>query len=265
MNLPLLQRDLIRKPIVWLRVASLGLLLGTALLLLGQSRAAWELPIWMQIVVYGSLLSGMVGIMAQKWAKWLSVRMALASATLLCLAVMGWWSRGFPWALVIEHTLFWTTPIWLWMAISGKNWTVGARVATALTFIGHGTYALGFPFGVPDGFTEMTTRILPISHAAALDFLFVAGVLDMVVALAILFPKAGKYALLYAAAWGLITAFARPVSYIEWSDWAGTTFRWSPEMLIRLTHGLTPLAIYLAEFYQPETSVSQPQSTQGDF
>ena len=84
------------------------------------------------------------------------------------------------------------------------------KVALSVTFIAHGLFAIGFIY-YPANFVDMTIGILGVTESQAKVFLSVAGVLDVIVAILIYFPKTTKIALSYALIWGLLTALARVV------------------------------------------------------
>lgn len=126
-----------------------------------------------------------------------------------------------------------------------RRWLLVAKGAIALTFIGHGLYALGY-FPVPGHFVYMTTAILGVSDSGARDFLFVIGVLDLVAVVLLFVPKFDTYALLYCILWGFLTALARPVAYIQ----PGPVFWISVhqslyEFFVRLPHFILPLCTLL--------------------
>jgi hypothetical protein len=84
------------------------------------------------------------------------------------------------------------------------------KVALSVTFIAHGLFAIGFIY-YPANFVDMTIGILGLTETQAKVFLTIAGILDIIVALLIYYPKTIKIALIYALIWGLLTAFARVV------------------------------------------------------
>lgn len=155
---------------------------------------------------------------------------------------------GYQSAQWIEHTAQILMPIlavWIQQTNESNNfWQWVAKMAIALTFIGHGLYAMGY-FPVPGNFVYMTHTILGTSDAASKDFLYVAGVLDLIVAVALFVPRADRYALLYCAFWGFLTALARPVVYILpnhlfWLTVHQTLF----EFVVRIPHFMLPLLVF---------------------
>jgi hypothetical protein len=66
--------------------------------------------------------------------------------------------------------------------------------------------------------------------------------MDLLVCMLVWWPRTARYALGYAACWGILTAIARVWAYAEPGD-ITTWVRWLPETLVRLPHGLIPLAL----------------------
>ncbi len=138
--------------------------------------------------------------------------------------------------------------------------TVGtAIVAVILTFAGHGSYALGI-WPTPAGFHAMTAVILKTEYQTTRAFLHVAGLLDFFVCLGILVPAIRRQSALYAAIWGLLTSFARPVAGMSLGlrFWGADHF--IHEALLRAPHCLVPLYLFLL-WYRPR----QAGSHESDF
>jgi hypothetical protein len=93
-----------------------------------------------------------------------------------------------------------------------------------------------------------------VSQSAALELLKVAGCLDFVVAAgALAAPRLGRFGsamLLYAAAWGIVTAMARVWSFFRWDLAFERLAQWLHETAVRLPHGLVPLLMLLVLMQQ---------------
>ena len=133
------------------------------------------------------------------------------------------------------------------------------KAAISATFMAHGLFALGIIY-YPANFVDMTTGILSLTESQAKVFLTTAGILDVITAALLYFPKTIKIALSYALIWGLITALARVVYGFN-ADLIGASIHDSLYGTIyRLPHGLTAGIILLIllqlSFYQasPETA-----------
>jgi hypothetical protein len=149
----------------------------------------------------------------------------------------------------IEQSLQWGSPFLLLAAytpaVAPKTLDWLMRWAIALTFCGHGLYAIGF-YPVPGNFQEMMMAGLSVSNQQALQFLKLAGILDFLAAGLLLLPFAqwAKWGLYYTIIWGALTAFARIWSYSSLYSLQGLTEQWLPESLSRGVHFLVPLALF---------------------
>ena len=127
------------------------------------------------------------------------------------------------------------------------DWTV--RILTALTFIGHGWYAIGYYFPRPALFTEMTMAILQVNQGDAEVFLVIMGVLDVMAALLLLlrWKRLDKVAIGYCVIWGFLTALARIWAHF-YPAWIGDVlWQWGPEFVLRFPHFFLPLALWYGQ------------------
>lgn len=127
--------------------------------------------------------------------------------------------------------------------LSASRVLAAIRVAVACTFAGHGLKALGL-YPVPGEWITMTMLGTGLSETHAFRFLEFAGLLDFVVAAAVLLPwiRLDRAAFAYAAAWGLLTALARPAAFVRWDNLADGSAQWLHEAVMRLPHAALPLA-----------------------
>ena len=182
---------------------------------------------------------------------------------LLGFAALSWLDSGLKSAMFIEYASQFMGPMVLVYAARTDAFDGAAgylaRMAIALTFIGHGAFALGW-YGVPGHFLTMTMNILGVEQEMAIRLLFVAGVFDMVVAgwvvLGIFRPGTDQVALMYAALWGTLTAIARMWSGLEDGMVLTGLESWLHETLIRFIHGGLPLALYLVQLNHGEETKS---------
>ena len=116
------------------------------------------------------------------------------------------------------------------------------KIAIAMTFAGHGLYAIGF-HPVPGHFIDMTISILGVSESQARALILGAGILDLLAAASLFVPSLFRPALVYAACWGFLTAAARPVSlyFLDGDTW--NQAYWFVEALCRVPHFALPLAV----------------------
>ena len=180
-------------------------------------------------------------------SRWLYLGAALSAFGMLFYGLGAYLEKGYQSAQWMEYAAQTAMPL-LAIALTTTSqyrlWLRVAKVAIALTFVGHGLYALGF-FPLPGNFVYMTTQILGISDESARDLLWVAGIVDLAVAFLLFVPRVDRYALLYCVVWGFLTALARPVTYLLpnhlfWLTVHQTIF----EFLVRVPHFMLPLVAY---------------------
>ena len=170
-----------------------------------------------------------------------------AAFCLLLYGLLRWSDADFKFAMLLEHSLQWGTPLLL--VLYGRMqlsiWGSLAAILIAFTFIGHGMYALGF--GVPQNneFVNMTMRLLGVDRHGALIFLRIAGILDFLAPALLWFPRSRIPAAAYAAFWGLLTAFARIAAYWTPAENFYGMHPWIAEAIVRLPHGLVPFSLML--------------------
>ncbi|HLC32001.1 MAG TPA: hypothetical protein VJK51_05025 [Candidatus Nanoarchaeia archaeon] len=95
------------------------------------------------------------------------------------------------------------------------------RIALAGEFIGHGVFAVQ----AKTRFVEMLTLTTGIANPLATKLIILIGILDILVGIgALLFPF--RLLLVWATAWGFLTALARPLAgdpiwdFVErWANW----------------------------------------------
>lgn len=156
--------------------------------------------------------------------------------------------------MLIEHGGQFLMPILLILALKlGPRHPVTlntAIIAVTLTFAGHGAYALGL-WPTPANYFAMTKVILGFDREAATIFLFIAGVMDYLLCVGLLIPKLRRVSALYAVAWGLLTALARPVAgmSVDLNFWGADQF--IHEAVLRAPHFMIPL--YLLVLWHPDS------------
>ncbi|PXA05759.1 hypothetical protein DDZ13_02505 [Coraliomargarita sinensis] len=232
-------QDLLERPLEWLTgmswesysAHSEGFIL-TMQRTMGMLFLAAALPCW---YVRGSrrrLVNGLV---------------LAAGLFLFVYGLLRWSDADFRIAMLLEQSLQWGAPLLLMLygRVRDSRWTALAALLIAATFIGHGCYALGLSVPQNHEFVNMTMRALSLGRPGALIFLHAVGVLDFLVPVLFWVPKLRLYALAYAAFWGLLTAFARIFSYWTPAEDFYGMHPWVAETIVRLPHGLIPLALLL--------------------
>lgn len=147
------------------------------------------------------------------------------------------------WAgLFLEQTMQWATPLFLLWFVSGAGRLIlpALKVCIAMTFVGHGLFAVGY-HQTPGSFIAMVTHLTPIeSWESAVGFLNVVGILDFVVAAGLFIPRLSIYCLWYCTLWGCLTALARFGAHFDHYGLLQIVSSGIHGSLIRLPHGLLP-------------------------
>ncbi len=178
-----------------------------------------------------------------RWTRWL-----LWPAALLFFfdSFARWCAKDYDIGMAIEHSLQMISPLALFLTVSFPRkvrlWSLAVSLAAALTFVGHGLYAIGF-HPVPLSYQLMTMKILGISQGAAMGFLLVVGWLDIVAAAALFVAPLRRFAIYYLIFWGFLTALARVVSHVGPAQAHFGLDPWLAETLVRTAHWLLPLLL----------------------
>ena len=186
--------------------------------------------------------------------KYLKLKRAIVGLALFVLLIIGICivkDRNYEYLLFFELFIQFAAPIVLLLnvrldIIENKKVINGLKIAIACTFIAHGLFAMGLIY-LPGYFVDMTILILGVTEPQATTFLYVAGVLDIVMSVLIFIPKLSKYALLYMMFWGFATAFARLVAGFSSSFITMSLHNNTFLVIYRLSHGLLPLIVLLME------------------
>ena len=189
-------------------------------------------------------LAGFSALFYNAKRKFLRPIILVAIFFLSILAIVSFKSKFFQFSEGFEFGIQLFSPIlllWSYRAeVNLKRLITMAKVAIAITFVGHGIYAVGI-FPQPGYFIDMTIKILHLSEDGTRLFLKTAGILDFIVATLLFIPKLQKPALFYCIFWGLLTAMARIVAGFSIDFPFQTTHQWAFETVYRLSHGLLPL------------------------
>lgn len=120
------------------------------------------------------------------------------------------------------------------------------KAASALTFICHGLYAMGW-YPLPGEFVDMTINGFGLNEDTARALLWWFGLADMVAAVLIWLPGlAANIGLGYMILWGLLTALARVWGhYYPEIGFLETLQKWWFHVLYRLPHAIGPLVLWL--------------------
>ncbi len=157
--------------------------------------------------------------------------------------------------MFFEHAIQFGVPIALlfYLRFNDTNRLIlYLKICIALAFICHGTYALGIFYPLPANFVTMTLNILPVTEEVAKTLLLTAGIIDFIIAIAIFLPSLAKIALIYAAFWGFLTAFARLFSGFHYDYSLSILHQYTYLVIYRLPHGIIPLVVLLYYFPLPK-------------
>ena len=181
---------------------------------------------------------------ARVWKLWVGL-----SAWLGFLAFLYYKEQNYQFGQFIEYALQAATPLFFYILMQrgelNISWGRWMRVATALTFTGHGLYAVGY-YPRPGHFTTMVINAMHIPPEWANQLLWTAGILDFVAAMWVLLIIPGRgYALAYCIFWGFLTSVARVWANFYPDLWAASIHQWLFEFVYRTPHFLIPLAIFL--------------------
>ncbi|MEM1136160.1 MAG: hypothetical protein AAGI07_09995 [Bacteroidota bacterium] len=200
---------------------------------------------------FGSLLLLTLTIIPyyNPFKKWQFILLLLAVLVLLLEAIAYWVTKSFRIVQLFEYSIQVSLPYFLHMLlrkdIDTKKILYAMRISIALTFTAHGLYALSFPYSTPANFIEMTQNILKVTPQQAILFLFVAGLLDLLLSIGLFFQKTAKASLVYAVIWGSLTALARTVAYFDFLSPFTSLHRWMYETIHRVPHAALPLVLLI--------------------
>jgi len=184
----------------------------------------------------------------EKNKKWTRLPILIGGIGLVILSLLLTKEKFYHIAQFFEHSIQFGLPFVLLYtykkAYEKSRLILILKILIAVTFFSHGLYAFG-AYPVPGKFVDMVINILGCSEAFAITFLYVAGILDFILAVLLFIPKLDKYALIYAVLWGLLTAMARIVANFYWDFPLQSIHQNLHEVIYRLPHGLTPLLVLL--------------------
>lgn len=181
------------------------------------------------------------------------------SGIFLIQAILKFIDSGYEIAQLIELSLQVLCPAFLALAssrIDRQKLYAYFRLAIALTFMGHGWYALGIVYDQPGHFIEMVVKslgFLGMNAEIAYYFLLLAGIMDMLVVIGMFVPEYVKVSALYACIWGFLTSAARIAAYVRFGESFWTQLSvYLAEFLIRVPHFTVPWLVYKDEEIEAE-------------
>lgn len=196
------------------------------------------------VFLQAAILVASIGPRFAKKLSYLKV-FKMVSFLLAFLAFCYWKDKFYQIGELMEYALQVGVPLFFIWAVQPekKGLETWMLAATAITFVGHGLYAVGF-HPRPGHFSSMVINAFGIGDAWASQFLTLMGVLDFVAAAMLFLPGKWKIpALWYCVVWGFVTAFARLWVNFFPEFWMESLHQWFYEFLYRGPHFLVPLAL----------------------
>jgi hypothetical protein len=132
---------------------------------------------------------------------------------------------------------------YFWKNGNSKRLNLIIRIAIALTFIGHGSYAVGI-FPTPGNFIDMVISILHCNETTARYFLLLMGCLDFIAAIVLFVPAIKDWAFGFCFFWGCLTTLAR-IMESNYFGMSHVLLSSGHEFLMRVPHFLLPLYLIL--------------------
>ncbi len=196
--------------------------------------------------------------------RFLKYPIVLGGFFLVVLSFLSTKEHFYHFAQFFEHAIQFGVPFVLLFALrqpdNYKKTVFWLKVLIAVTFTSHGLYALGV-YPIPGYFIDMTINSLGVTEPTAVLILKAAGILDIVLSIAIFLPRISRYALMYAVFWGFATALARIVSNFNADLLLMSVHQTFYLTLYRLPHGLLPLLVLIvaSKFYQRTPGLENPK------
>jgi len=193
----------------------------------------------------------------------LSKLLVMGCLLLVTLSLLFYKSKFLQFGQFIEYSCQMFSPLFLYMILFDKvhlnKFNIILKLSIALTFAGHGLYALGV-YNTPGMWTDMALSSLNFiglypSVTQVRDVIYLAGILDMILAVGIFLSNRWSAPfLIWALIWGLLTALSRVIGFMNIDASWHTLIQWLPQTIIRLPHALIPLAalviIFKDDFYK---------------
>jgi len=203
------------------------------------------------------LACAVLSITIKEKHKQLSKTLLAGSFLLIILSLLFYKSKFYLFGQFIEYSCQMFSPVFLYLMLSYKvninKFNFILKSAIALTFVGHGLYALGI-YITPGVWIDMAISSLNFAGLyptveQVQQIIYLAGVLDMILAIGIFLP--GRWSssfLIWAFVWGLLTASSRVVGFMNFDPTWHTFIQWMPQTIMRLPHALIPLAALVIIF-----------------
>ncbi len=182
------------------------------------------------------------------WLKWIqSALLVLGMGLLSLLAFAKYVKADFELPALVEQggQVFMPLILVLALVLGVRHWaTIGlAMLALVLTFVGHGSYAMGF-WPTPPQFVGMTTLITEWEYEGVIKFLWYVGLVDLIICIGLLTPMK-RLCVGYAFIWGMLTSIARPYSGMSWDLNYWGADQYLHEAIYRAPHFVIPAFLFV--------------------
>ncbi len=199
---------------------------------------------------YGVGLFIVVLIRGDYKKKWQGVYLLLVFMNLLFLAFLGFMEKFFYVGMLFEYMAQVSVPLLVYFAFFREDllfkYLPLFKLCLALTFVGHGLFAIGY-YPVPGHFVDMIVTVIGLTEGQSKVLLKVMGLLDIVAALFLFIRPLLFKALYFMVFWGGVTALARVLAHLDLDQFVFTSHQWVLETLVRVPHALVPLAFIFLE------------------
>lgn len=205
-----------------------------------------QLSIRLTGIIY--LISATMILFVQKDKKWIQIPIWIGTGFLVFLAILQTKEKFFHFGQFFEHASQIGTPILLLLYVkeilTKSSFILLTKILIALTFFCHGLYAINY-YPRPGIFVDLLLNTFNTSEIFAHQFIWVVGIIDILIVPLLFFSKTVKLALWYTAIWGIVTALSRVYANFYW-DFALQSLHQSIHTTVyRLVHGLLPLALLI--------------------
>jgi len=190
--------------------------------------------------------------------KKMSKALLVGAFFLVILSFLFYKNKFYKFGQFIEYSCQMFSPVFLYLFLFYKmqanKFHLLLKIALALTFIGHGLYALGI-YVTPGIWTDMAMSSLNFaglypSEVQVENIIYIAGILDMILAVGIFLPKKWSIPFIaWAIIWGLLTSLSRVIGFMNFDPSWHTLFQWLPQTIMRMPHMLIPLAVLWYTFF----------------
>jgi len=160
----------------------------------------------------------------------------------LFFSILNWMDNFFHLPYLLEQSIFCFTG-WIYLMEKEQQTSFKfIKLLIALTFIGHGLYAMNI-YNIPGEFVQLTMNSTGFVEKDSIVLLKIIGIFDILFSL-FLFSKNKKIVvigLIYCIIWGITTAISRLIGHYHLELGIHSLDEYWHECIIRIPNGLVPL------------------------